>query len=348
MQTETMQAARLYGPHDVRIEPVPIPTPAAGELLVRVTRCGICPSDVRAYEGVFRSRPDYPTVTGHEWTGHVVTVGAKGGAVQVGQRVVVDWHSPCGSCHYCRRGYPNYCENLGRSQGGFAEYCLGRADKARIVPDSVGDDEACFCEPVACCLNGIESLHLRPGDDALIIGCGPIGLIQVQLARAQGARVIALDLLPERLRLASELGAAHTVPAAEVDSAGAVRELTAGRGAIGVMVTVGDPKLVGQAVEMAAPTGVVNLFAGFYPNGEAQFDFNAIHYRQITLTGSHNFLPRHFDAALHAIQHGTVQVRPLVSQILPLADIQRGLDTVSRLEGLKVLIAPEQEAGSGA
>jgi L-iditol 2-dehydrogenase len=214
------------------------------------------------------------------------------------------------------------------------------------VPDSVSDDEACFCEPLACCLNGIESLRLKPGDDALIVGCGPIGLIQVQLARAQGARVIAMDLLPERLELALELGAEHTVLAADVDPVSAVRELTGGRGATGVMVTVGEPELVGQTAEMTASTGIVNLFAGFYPNGEAQFDFNTVHYRQITLTGSHEFLPRHFDAALHAIQHGIVRVRPLISHILPLSDIQEGLEVVSRLEGLKVVIAPEHEADS--
>jgi len=346
MQIKTMQAARLYGPRDVRIEPVPVPSPAAGELLVRVTRCGICPSDVRAYVGVFRGRPDYPMITGHEWTGRVVAAGASERTAQVGQRVVVDYHSPCGSCYYCRRGHLNHCENLGRSQGGFAEYCLGWAEKARIVPDSVSDDEACFCEPLACCLNGIESLRLKPGDDALIVGCGPIGLIQVQLARAQGARVIAMDLLPERLELALELGAEHTVLAADVDPVSAVRELTGGRGATGVMVTVGEPELVGQTAEMTASTGIVNLFAGFYPNGEAQFDFNTVHYRQITLTGSHEFLPRHFDAALHAIQHGIVRVRPLISHILPLSDIQEGLEVVSRLEGLKVVIAPEHEADS--
>jgi L-iditol 2-dehydrogenase len=206
-------------------------------------------------------------------------------------------------------------------------------------------DEAAFCEPLACCLNGIETLRLEVGDNVAVVGCGPIGLMHVQLARARGARVVAVDILPDRLETARRLGAQDVVLASNGDPVKEVRTLTGGRGANGVVLTVGDPIAVGQAVGMAAPTGTVNVFAGFYPDGVAPFDFNLIHYRQLTITGSHNFLPRHFDAALNAIEHRAVDVKSLISQVLPLEEIERGLDLVATRKGLKILIAPNGLSG---
>jgi L-iditol 2-dehydrogenase len=206
-------------------------------------------------------------------------------------------------------------------------------------------DEAAFCEPLACCLNGVETLRLYVGDNVAVIGCGPIGLIHVQLARARGARVVAVDILAERLDAARRLGAQDTVCAKEGDPVREVRRLTEGRGANGVVLTVGDPSAVQTAVQMAAAAGTVNLFAGFYPDGIGPFDFNLVHYRQLTLTGSHNFLPRHFDAAVQAIAHGMVDVRSLVSKVLPLEEIARGFESVAQHKGLKYLISPNDLQG---
>jgi L-iditol 2-dehydrogenase len=119
-----------------------------------------------------------------------------------------------------------------------------------------------------------------------------------------------------------------------------VRKLTGGRGANGVIVTVGDPAMMSLAVEMTAPNGVVSTFAGFYPDGKSSFDFNLIHYRQITITGSHNFLPRHFQAALCAIGDKTILVDELISHVFSLDEIEKGLRLVGRREGKKVIILP--------
>jgi L-iditol 2-dehydrogenase len=284
-------------------------------------------------------------VTGHEWSGVVVALGEGACGVKVGERVAADWHGPCGHCYYCRRGLPNYCEDLHRRQGGFAGYCLARASGLHILPAAVTADEAAFCEPLACCLNGVESLRLNIGDNVAVVGCGPIGLMHVQLARARGARVVAVDMLPDRLEAARRLGAQDVVSASESDPVKEVKRLTEGRGANGVVVTVGDPAAVTGAVQMVAATGTVNLFAGFYPDGNASFDFNQVHYRQLTITGSHNFLPRHFDAALQAIEHGLVDVKALISEVLPLEEIARGFDLVAERKSLKILIAPNDLQG---
>jgi L-iditol 2-dehydrogenase len=154
-----------------------------------------------------------------------------------------------------------------------------------------------------------------------------------------------VDILTDRLEAARRLGAQDTVCANEGDSVREVKRLTEGRGANGVVLTVGDPAALHAAVQMAAAAGTVNLFAGFYPDGTGLFDFNLVHYRQLTITGSHNFLPRHFDAAVQAIAHGVVDVRSLVSEVLPLEEIARGFESVALHKGLKYLIAPNELQG---
>jgi L-iditol 2-dehydrogenase len=335
-----MFAAQIYGPQKVIISEVPIPVPGPDDVLVRVKSCGICPSDVRFYQGIFRSTPVYPVVAGHEWVGEVVALGSNINHVVLEQKVAVDFHIPCNHCYYCRSGFPNYCENLVRRQGGFAQYALASGKSIHSIPEGVNYKSASFCEPLACCLNGIESLKLKVGDTVVILGCGPIGLLHVQLALAQGASVIGIDLLPERLMLASQFGAQKTVRAGEQDIVSEIRQLTGGRGVNGVIVTVGDPDMMRLAVEMTAPTGVVNAFAGFYPDGKISFDFNLVHYRQITITGSHDFLPRHFQAALHAIVDKTILVDELISHVFSLDEIEKGFNLVAKREGKKVIIVP--------
>src|SRR2546423_14035303 len=182
--SEMMRAAMLYGPDDVRVEQVARPEPAADQVLIRIRNCGVCPSDVRSYTGE-RSGGSFPRTLGHEWAGDIVAVGASVQGFAVGDRVVPDWRVVCGACYYCRRGIFNYCRNMvrGKVRGGFCEYGLAPASNLRRVPDHVSYRSACFCEPLACCLNGIAKNNIRPGDDVLIVGAGQIGLMHLHLAR---------------------------------------------------------------------------------------------------------------------------------------------------------------------
>jgi L-iditol 2-dehydrogenase len=335
-----MYAAQIYGPQKVIISEVPVPVPGPDDVLVRVMSCGICPSDVRFYQGIFRSAPAYPVVAGHEWVGEVVALGSNINHVELEQKVAADFHVPCNHCYYCRRGFPNYCENLVRRQGGFAQYALANGKSVYLLPDGVNYQAASFCEPLACCLNGIETLKLKIGDIVAVLGCGPIGLLHIQLALVQGASLIGIDLLPERLELASQFGAQKTLQAGDRSMVKEVKQLTDGRGVDGVIVTVGDPGMMRLAVGMTAPTGVVNAFAGFYPDGKTSFDFNLVHYKQVTITGSHDFLPRHFQAALSAIVNKTILVDELISHVFPLDEIEKGFNLVAKREGKKVIIVP--------
>ncbi|MBM3211975.1 zinc-binding dehydrogenase, partial [Candidatus Poribacteria bacterium] len=208
----------------------------------------------------------------------------------------------------------------------------------RLIPDNISYEEAAFAEPLACCLNGNQESNIVTGDDVVIIGAGPIGLLHLQLAKNKGARVIVSEPVEKRLEKAKELGADDTICPVKENAVEKVKELTQGRGANTVIVAVGNIKAAQTAIEMAGICGTVNFFAGTYPSGDFPLDPNVIHYKQLVLTGSHDFTPHHFTTALKLIEHGIVKVKPIISHILPLENITQAFDIVSGLGGLKVVI----------
>jgi L-iditol 2-dehydrogenase len=352
-----MKAARLYGPRDLRVEEMPDPAPGPGEALIRIEACGVCPSDVRGYLGTRASTTAGPRTPGHEWAGVVVALGppleAAGGnghaagttapapAVKEGDRVVADWRVVCGQCYQCRRGVFNYCEQLRRAvRGGFAEYGVAPVSQLRVLPDHVSFEEASFCEPLACVINGNEMTPIRLGEDVVIVGAGPIGLLHLQLAKNRGARLIVSDPLAARLEIARELGAHDVVDASAGDPVEQVRALTGGRGADAVIVAVGAGEAARQGLEMASINGRVNFFAGFYPQVELPFDPNLVHYRQVLVTGSHDFTPHQFTTALKLIQYGIVQVGPLISHRFTLDGVRDAFELAAGRGGLKAMVAP--------
>lgn len=340
-----MKAARLYGVRDLRVEDVDDPQPHAGEALIRIEACGVCPSDIRSYLGSRSGASGLPRTPGHEWAGVVLEVRqGEGGAdpgIAVGDRVVADWRYVCGRCYQCRRGVFNYCEHLQRAvRGGFAEFGVAPLSQLRRIPENVTFEEAAFCEPLACVINGNEMTPMRLGDDVVIVGAGPIGLLHLQLARNRGVRLIASDPLAARLETARALGAHDTIDASSVDPIARVKEITEGRGADAVIVAVGVGEAARQGLQMAAIGGRVNFFAGTYPEVELPFDPNLVHYRQLVVTGSHDFTPHHFSTALKLIQHGIVRVEPLISHRFDLGAVRDAFEMAAGRGGLKSMVLP--------
>ncbi len=336
-----MMAARLYGVGDLRVEQVDRPVIAADdEVAIRIHACGICPSDLRPYTGLRPANRPMPYTPGHEWAGEVIDAGDGVEAFAIGDRVVPSWRVVCGQCYYCLRGRHNFCLNLarGRVRGGFAEFGVAAANALFRIPGGLSYQEACFAEPLACCINGHLDSDVAFGDDVVVIGAGPIGLLHLQLATHAGARVWVSELLPERLAAAGELGAHGRIDASELDPVRWVCDRTDGRGADIVIVAVGAPRALEQALEMAGNCSTVNFFAGTYPPTTLQIDPNLLHYKQIRLTGSHDYTPAHFDTALKFLETGTVRAAPLISHQLPLAQVKDGFDVVAGREGLKVII----------
>jgi L-iditol 2-dehydrogenase len=206
------------------------------------------------------------------------------------------------------------------------------------IPDNVSYEEATFSEPLACCINGIHMSNVRLGDDVVVIGAGPIGLLHLQLARLLGARVIVSEPIAARRAMARQLGAHVTIDSASEDVQARVQELTDGRGAQAVIVAVGVPQAVLQALQLADIHGTINCFAGIYPQTEVLLDPNLIHYKQLVITGSHDYTPHHFRIAIKLIQHGMVQVAPLITHVLPLERITEAFELVVEKKGAKVVV----------
>jgi L-iditol 2-dehydrogenase len=338
-----MKAARLYGVRDLRVEAVVDPEPGPGEALIRIRACGVCPSDLRSYLNASSGHMTLPRTPGHEWTGVVLALGegTADSAIKVGDRVVADWRYVCGQCYECRRGVFNYCENLRRGvRGGFAETGVAPLSQLRVIPDNVSFEAASFTEPLACIVQAHSYTQIGLGDDVVIVGAGPIGLLHLQVAVHRGARVIVSDPIAGRLEKARELGAHDVIDATATDPVERVKALTEGRGANAVIVAVGAPEPIRQGLAMAAINGWVNLFAGTYPPTEIPTDPNLIHYRQLRVTGSHDFTPHHFTTALRLIQFGVVDVEALISHRFELDDVREAFETTAGRRGLKSMVYP--------
>lgn len=352
-----MKAARLYGTRDMRVEDIDKPTAGPGEALIRIHACGVCPSDVRGYTGAGAHRGSFPRTPGHEWTGIIEALGPPaddgGGAPSIhtddanapkplalGDRVVADWRYVCGRCYQCRRGVFNYCENMRRAvRGGFAEYGVAPLTQLRRLPDNVSFEDASFCEPLACILNAHSGTRIDVGDDVVIVGSGPIGMLHLQVARHRGARLIVSDPIAQRLEIAKTLGAHDVIDASATDPVARVMQLTEGRGADAVIVAVGAPEPIRQGLQMGAINGRVQLFAGTYPTVEIPTDPNLIHYRQLVVTGSHDFTPHHFSTALRLIQYGIVRPRPLISHRFTLDGVVEAFETTANRRGMKSMVS---------
>ncbi|GAA5005233.1 zinc-binding dehydrogenase [Actinopolymorpha pittospori] len=339
-----MRAGLLHGFRDLRVEEIDPPTPGRGEALVRIAACGVCPSDLRGYLG---SRVGtLPRRLGHEWSGVVEALGEplddSEQQITIGSRVVVDWRCVCGRCYECRRGVFGYCENLRRGTlGGFADYGTAPVSQLRVVPGSVPLEDASFCEPLACVLNAHSFTEIPVGADVVVVGLGPIGLLHLQLARGRGARVIGVDPLPSRRELALALGAHDVIDTAQESPVAEVQALTEGRGADAVLIAVGAVDAIRQGLEMAAINGWVNIFAGTHPPADVPVDPNLVHYRQLRVTGSHDYNPHHFSTALKLLQHKIVRVAPLVSHRFELAALSEAFETTANRRGMKSIVSPD-------
>lgn len=213
MEKGKMKAAVFYKKHDLQIEKKDIPRAGADEVVVKVMACGICGTDIHIFEGDEGAAPTPAgTVLGHEFSGVVTEVGENVGNIAVGDRVCVDPNKLCAECYYCRKAIGHFCENMigiGTTvDGGFEEYCAVPKSQVYKIADSTSFDEAAMTEPVLCCIHGIDLCDIKTDDTVLVIDCGMIGLIMLQLAKNAGAaKVIAIEPQKEKQELALNLGA---------------------------------------------------------------------------------------------------------------------------------------------
>jgi L-iditol 2-dehydrogenase len=322
-----MKAAVLYGREEVRVEEVAVPQIEKGDVLVRVRAALTCGTDVKVFRRGYHAKMIVPpALFGHELAGDIVKVGSHVENFRVGQRVVAANSAPCLNCFYCRKGLENLCEDLLFNNGAYAEYIR---IPARIVqrnmyeiPPHLSYQDAALIEPLACVLKGLEETNVRPGDNVVVIGQGPIGLMFVRLAKVYGARVIALGRRQTQLDRALRMGAHDALLNTDPESVTReVKNLTGGYGADSVIEAVGNPDTWELAVRLLRRGGTAQFFGGCPSDTRITLETQLLHYSEIKCIASFHHTPAYIRKALDVVSRGDISARDFVNREEPLANL---------------------------
>ena len=342
-----MKAVRLEAIGEITIRHVEVPEPGPDDLLVKVEACGICGTDRHLLHGEFPSTP--PVTLGHEFCGIVVNTGSSVHGIKPGGRVTGDPNISCGRCPQCQAGRVNLCRNLRaigiHRDGGFAEYVLVPQKQAFEIPLSLDPVHGAFCEPLACCLHGIDTAGIRAGSTVTVLGGGVIGLLTVQLARLAGATTVILSTRQASKRLlAEEVGATATVD----PTAGDVIEAISGPhglvpGGVDVVIEcAGVAETVKQSTRLAKAGGTV-VILGVLPQGETiEIEPFDILFRELRLQGSfiNPFVHRR---AADLVASGAIEIDRLISRRVSLDEAPAVIANPALPGEVKVLVIPSLE-----
>jgi len=338
-----MQVVRLHGPEDLRLHDEPIPTPGPGEALVRVKATGICGSDLHWFHEacIGDARVVKPLVLGHESAG-VIDSGA-----QRGQRVAIEPSIYCGKCEYCREGNPNFCEKLifagsVPDDGMLREYLAWPAQCLHPLPDALSDADGAMLEPLGIAIHTVDLGHVRPGMTVGVFGCGPIGLLVLQVARAAGAtRLIATDLpsVPHRLQAARSLGATVFPADSSHQESAEILAVTGGRGLDVAFEAAGENEAVEAAIAAVRPGGRV-ILAGIPADDRTIFTASIARRKGLTIKLVRR-MKHTYPRAIRLVESGAVDVRSVVTHRFPLKESAKAFSMAQRREGLKIIVEGE-------
>jgi L-iditol 2-dehydrogenase len=343
-----MLAARLYAAGDLRTVTEPVPRPGAGEHLVRVTAVGICGSDLHWFTegGIGDAHLADPLVIGHEAAGVIV------GGPRDGQRVAVDPAVPCGHCELCLAGNRNLCRTVGflghgRTDGALRQYLAWPGHLLHPLPATLDDAEGALLEPLGVAVHAVDLGHQRLAATVAVVGCGPIGLCLIALARAAGAaQVIATDPIPHRAEAAARFGADVVPPNDPGGWADGVALATGGRGADVVYEAAGTDEAVGLAVEAAMP-GARVVLAGIPGTDHTSFPASVARRKGLTLVMVRR-MKEVYPRSITLVERGLVDLRALVSHTFALTDATKAFEVAQARQGLKVVVEPAAaQAGPG-
>ena len=336
-----MKALVLKSPGELAVMDVPRPALSTGCVMVRVSWCGICGSDVRYFHGenpwarhtLGRDAPNPPNIIlGHEFTGTVVEAHDPADEHLIGKRVGVNTWLACGECRYCRAGRENFCpqtKHLGHGQGwgemefypgGLAEFCPGWASQVYELPDSISDEQATFFDPLITAIHVVETARPNAGDAVVVVGGGPIGLMIAQIAKTCGAApTFVADVAEEIVAVARDLGVGYALNVADGPEAltELVMDKTDGCGVARVFNTVGSPESIVQSLGLLDNAGVLVLVAT--KGEEIRFPALALSGER-TIKTSTNSLYSDFPKAIDLLAGGDVIVDPMITHRLKLTD----------------------------
>jgi 2-desacetyl-2-hydroxyethyl bacteriochlorophyllide A dehydrogenase len=339
-----MKVVRLESIGNLFTREVDKPAPGPDDLLVRVEACGICGTDRHLLHGEFPSTP--PVTLGHEFCGIVEAMGVEVKGFELGDRITGDPNISCGRCPQCMNGRVNLCRNLRaigiHRDGGFAEYVIVPQKQAFTLPLGLDPAHGAFCEPLACCLHGIDMAQIRAGSSVVVLGGGVIGLLTVQLVRLAGATTVILSTRQaSKRRLAEDIGATASV---DPSSSDIIEAITGTDGLVpgGVDVVIecaGVAETVQQATRLARPGGTV-VILGVMPQGaKVEIEPFDILFRELKVLGSfiNPFVHRR---AADLVASGAIELDKLISRRVTLDEAPDVIRHPAAPGEVKVLVVP--------
>lgn len=352
----TMKAVVNHGPRDYRLETVKAPNAGPGEVVIRVDASGICGSDGKCYVGgeMFWGAEPWvkaPVIPGHEFFGTVVELGegaAEQYGLELGDKAIAEQIYPCNRCRYCKRGQYWMCEvhdiygfQRGVADGAWAEYMkFGPHSLVHKVPADMPLDAGILIEPLACAIHAVERGNIQLGDTVVLAGAGTLGLLMLQVIKLKNpGKVIVQDAKPERLEIASRLGADVTLNIEEHDPVEVIKSHTEGYGCDVYIEATGYPSAVVQGLQAIRKLGTFVVFGVF--GKEVSVDWSIIGDRkELDIHGAH-LGPYRYPLAIDYLYRGVVDPAPIVTHHLGLGEYQKGLDLLLAGEGVKVALVPE-------
>lgn len=332
------------------VKEMEIPQLGEKDVLVKIYQCNICTTDWQTWAGLRKSQGrKLPWAPGHEMTGEIVKLSKDiRSDLEVGMRVGIGSQGSlgCGECIYCRKGFFSKClykPGEFKHEGitgyfGMAQYGVFNSNRIYKLSNDLPYEEGAYLEPISTAVHGIRRLRVTPGENVLVIGAGNLGLVNAQVAKIYGGRVIVSEIDEKRCSLSEKLGF-KTINPLKDDFLKYVKEFSDGRGMDAVILAVGNNKALEQGLQSLSTMGRLLLFAGGYPSPVLNIESNLIHYKEYELIGTYNADPSDFQIAASLLNSRMVKVDNLISYKISIDDIQHAFELASTPGNYRVSIS---------
>lgn len=328
-----MKAVQITKPGEIRLIDEEMPKAGAGEALLQVLYCGICGADVASYTG---NQPftTYPRIPGHEFSVRIVEIPHNDRGLNAGDVVTCNPYFNCGKCYACKRGIVNAChdnQTMGvQRDGSFREYITMPVERI-IDGKGLSAKELALIEPFSISCHALSRAEVKPGDNLLIMGAGPIGLFALMKAKTMGARVLIADMLPSRLALAKEYGADRTVNVREEELHAAGADFTLGNGFDVCVEACGAPETFLNCIDEAAHGANIILIG----NGkrETTFVHSIILKKELNIFGSRNAFTKDFEELIDLVSAGKADVLKMISGIYEKENAAEAFEALAHNDG---------------
>ena len=342
----TMLAGVMTAPGKLEVMEFPKPQVIPEHILIKIQACAICTWEQRVFSGM--QKADFPLVGGHEIVGEIEAIGeGVPSFFRVGDQVSA-LESYCGKCEWCRKGFTNLCSERPGKNGymniggpwGFSQYANLHASAVQPFPKKIPNQIAVFFEPLSCAIHAACLTKIKLSEDVVIIGGGPMGMLNLLVMKSMGARVILSEISDKRLEKGRILGADELVDASSSDPVARVKSLTNGKGADVVIVAVGLGSANDQALKMIAPYGRILLFASAHPATPMLLDPNDIHRNEYQVLGAVSKTQEDALISSRMLAYGLIDPSPLIECLKPMAEIVSGMQRAIESDSYRVIIEP--------